>query len=81
MMLVFLLAAGGFADAQTADTAVVSGTIHDQTGAVLSGATVTAGSHAFRFEPTEPGTAIGCEKVSSSIERAKAIPWQPIHSS
>ena len=47
---------------------------------VPSGATVTAGSQTFTFEPTEPGTEIGVSKVRPpSVERANAIPRQPIH--
>ena len=47
---------------------------------VPSGATVTAGSQVLRFEPIEPGTEIGLLKVSPpSVERANAIPLQPIH--
>src|SRR5580765_5770501 len=49
---------------------------------VPSGATVTAGSHVFTFEPTDPGTEIGVLKVRPpSVDRAKAIPRHPIHSS
>ena len=36
-----------------------------------SGPTATAGSQAFTFEPTEPGTEIGVPKVAPpSVERA-----------
>jgi hypothetical protein len=43
------------------------------------GATVTAGSHEFVEDPPEPGTEIGASKwTPPSVERAKAIPLQPI---
>jgi hypothetical protein len=47
---------------------------------VPSGATATAGSQEFTFEPTEPGTEIGLAKLRPpSVERANAIPLHPIH--
>src|SRR4051794_27238046 len=47
---------------------------------VPSGATVTAGSQALRFEPIDPGTEIGLLKLRPpSVERANAIPLHPIH--
>ena len=49
---------------------------------VPSGATATAGSHVLTFEPTEPGRVTGVPKVRPpSVDRANAIPLQPIHSS
>src|SRR5438067_571119 len=49
---------------------------------VPSDATATAGSHTLKFEPTEPGTDCGAPKLRPpSVERAKAMPLQPIHAS
>src|SRR2546428_8332666 len=46
---------------------------------VPSGPTATAGSHAFTFEPRESGTWRGVSNVNQpSVDRANAIPWQPI---
>src|SRR5438874_12620078 len=46
---------------------------------VPSGATATAGSHAFTFEPTDSGTEVGVSKLAPRLtERANAIPLHPI---
>ena len=46
---------------------------------VPSGPTATAGSHAFTFEPRDSGTWRGVSNVNPpSVDRANAIPWQPI---
>src|SRR5579864_7233215 len=45
------------------------------------GATVTAGSQTFPFDPTVPGRDIGVPKWRPpSVDRANAIPVQPIQS-
>jgi hypothetical protein len=49
---------------------------------VPSGATATAGSQVLTFDPTVPGKSTGAPQVRPpSVDRARAIPLQPIHSS